>query len=864
GYLPGRNGEPAVRGYLPWGRRVEPAVRGMEPPVIMTPGLLGMFVPGTGGYYLNQSAEAFLPELSGTETQEELELREELIGLHVQAQKRLRKGKRLANASFFLMLITLVVALWGYRELIWSYAEVEPGFTVVRDPLETERILLKYTPDSRGIFSITYNDGVRETTIQEELLSEQIGVEQTFGWRLRDLKAEDQLTLTYREEFMLAQLSKSVENVKFAEDTLAETLTDLLLSGEIRDATNGKPISGAMVRIPGTKFSAESGAEGDFLVSGFPEGKQTFEVTADGFISYKFEMVAQPEPVRVLLSPGLAEGQIRVVLSWEKEPEDLDAHMEGPLPNKENFHISYGNKGNVDEQFVNLDIDASDGFGPETITVLGVVPGTYRYYVHDYTHQGESGSKNLAQSEAMVKIYYGNQVLGTFLPNADAVGNTWNVCEIQISEDQQASVKALGSFEDKSVQAMELYEKRTQENRLAWIEDYGGNADTEDAAAAALEWLARHQCITKTKTKRGLNPYGSWSVCCLDPESEHCRCEYPELKEGEKPGKLLCMDAAPDYMVANTGLAVLAFQAGGHYFFNDRKYSENVKLGLDWLVENQDKHGALVTPTRAGGYHEKFMYEHGIGTFALAEACAVTRAMGEKVPEKYQKAMEKAVRFTLKIQHNDGGWRYKMDPTEVSDTSVTGWQVLALKSAKEAGYQIPPAVIRKLKVFYERHTRLKNGETRYTNTMAGETEALTGIGLLVRQFLLDEGDSTYVEIGAERLRKAAISEWESKKEEERVPDFYTWYKCSLAMQQYGGRNWEVWNEIIRNELVRLMRRDGCQRGSWDPEADVYFDMGGGGRIYVTAMGALTLQVYYRYTTQRERQSQRTLSRVESP
>ncbi len=407
---------------------------------------------------------------------------------------------------------------------------------------------------------------------------------------------------------------------------------------------------------------------------------------------------------------------------------------------------------------------------------------------------------------------------------------------------------------------MGLYEKRTQENRLAWIEEYGGNIDTENAVAVALEWLARHQCVTKAKTKQGLNLYGSWSVRCLDPESKYCRCEYPKLKEGEKPGKLLCMDAAPDYLVANSGLSVLAFQAGGHYFFNDRKYSENVKLGLDWLVEIQDKRGALATPIQSGEYHEKFMYEHGIGTFALAEACAVARAVGEKVPEKYQKAMERAVRFTLTIQHNDGGWRYKMEPTETSDTSVTGWQALALKSAKEAGFEIPPIAIRRLKAFYDAHTRLKSGETRYTNVMAGETEALTGIGLLVRQFLLNEADSPYVKIGAERLRKVAVREWERKKEAERVPDFYTWYKCSLAMQQYGGREWEVWNGIVRSELIRLIQRDGCLRGSWNPEADVFFNMGGGGRIYVTAMGALTLQVYYRYTTQQER---RGLSRVES-
>ncbi len=319
------------------------------------------------------------------------------------------------------------------------------------------------------------------------------------------------------------------------------------------------------------------------------------------------------------------------------------------------------------------------------------------------------------------------------------------------------------------------------------------------------------------------------------------------------------MDGAPDYTAATTGLAVLAFQAGGNYFFNEHKYSENVRLGLDWLVENQDKNGAIVTPMSDGStvYHEKFMYEHGIATFALAEACALAKSMEMDVPPKYWNAMKKAVDFTLRIQHQDGGWRYHTDQDEVSDTSVTGWQVLALKSAKEAGYKIPPAKIYKIRNFYAAHTR--GDETRYTIVSAGTSEALTGIGLLVRQFLLDEPNSDYVIQGAKRLAKAAMREWETPKEDDRIPDFYTWYKCSLAMQQYGGAEWDLWNEIVRGELVRLQRRDGCQRGSWDPENDACYEMGGGGRIYVTAMGALTLQVYYRYTTQSERHTElRTL------
>ncbi|MBP3693796.1 MAG: hypothetical protein J6J31_05115, partial [Thermoguttaceae bacterium] len=917
----GKHTEPAVRGFLN-GRRIEPPVaifdpngRRIEPPVLSAPGFFGMvFTPSNN--YLMQQASTFIPELRGNETEEELTLREELLGLHFQAQRRLKKGKWLANASFAVVALACLLGAWAYQKMVMSYANVRSDFAIVRDVLEPERILLTYTPEEKGRLAVSYADAQRRTTIEEKLAPEQVGQVQTFGWRIRDLKEEDKITLTFREDLQLVDTSRTIGDVQLVAVNSTEPLTDCRLAGEICDATTGKPIPGATLRIPGTKFTVESGPDGGFELLGFPDGLQSFEASADGFISYRFDSASRELPVRILLSPGLADGQIRVVLSWERKPEDLDAHLEGPLPNDGSFHISYGNRGNVDSEFVNLDIDDSDGFGPETITVLGVVPGTYRYYVHNYSQQSELQTDTLARSDASVRVYYGNQVIGTFRPDMEKLGNLWNVCEIEISKDQQASVRVLGDFEDKCVQAMGLYEKRTQEDRLEWIEDVGGNASSEEAAARALEWLARHQCTFRGKRQgRNIETFGSWGRYCLDPESKCCRCAYPHLtasaeapgapngettpnegpavekspngepsgeelpndlhedaemadagedgassdaENGEGPkthGRMLCMDSAPDYSAATTGLAVLAFQAGGHYFFNGHKYSENVTHGLDWLAKIQDSRGAIVTPMSDGSgiYHEKFMYEHGIAAFALAEACALAKAEGEEIPPKYYRAMKLAIDFILRIQHLDGGWRYKTDPAEVSDTSVTGWQILALKSAKEAGYKIPQPAIDKIALFYSKHTR--GDETRYTSTMGGTTEALTGIGLLVRQFLLDQGGAAYVHLGAKRLAKFAMSEWEAKKEEERVPDFYSWYKCSLAMQQYGGKEWEIWNEIVRNELVRLQRRgDDCLTGSWDPESDVYFEMGGGGRIYVTAMGALTLQVYYRYTTQEERRA----------
>ncbi len=878
--LNGKRIEPAVIGNI--GKRVEPAViqRRIEPPVIMAPSLLGMvFTPRNN--YLVQNINAILPELRGDETQEELDLREELKGLHFKAQRTLKKGKHVANASFLVVLLALFTAFWGYYEMVLSYAGIRSDFVVTRDSLDHNRVLISYVPQTEGKFAIAYSDAKKKTTILETIISDQVGKEQTFGWFIRKLKDEDRLLLTYRKEFNLVYSERKAGETEFSAPSFSEELTNLIFAGEILDATTNQPIAGAEIRIPGSQFKTSAGDDGAFTLKGFPDGPQTFEVTADGFISYRFEAESSQDPVRILLSPGLADGQIRIVLSWKRLPEDLDAHLEGPLPENQTFHISYGNKGSVDKEFVNLDLDASEGFGPETITVLGAVPGTYRYYVHDYSHQSEQGTDHLAKSDAMVQIYFGNQILGTFRPDSEQSGNLWNVCEICITEDRKARLTGVNTFEDKGVQAMGLYEKRTQENRLEWIESYGGSVQTEEAAALALDWLARHQCV-EIKTKKGYPTEGSWGQYCLDPKHECCRCQLPEKCRIKKDH--ICWDGGPDYSVATTGLAVLAFQAGGNYFFNERKYSENVQKGLDWLVTIQDERGAFVTPRTETSvdYHPQFMYEHGMATYALAEACSLAKVMEEPIPEKYAEALKKGIRFALNIQHDDGGWGTKTDPREVSNTSVSGWMVLALGTAIQAGFNVPDTSIHRLRAFYG--TRTRGSETLYQHNISGSYEALTGIGILVRVFLLEERGSAYEKQAAARLMEAVIrewgnssgmdeadslkleaTEWNDPKLAERIPDFYTWYNGSLALQQLGGPEWEKWNEIVRGELLRLQCREGCLRGSWDPKKDfrvkkenwrpheLWFDEDGGdGRIYVTALGALTLQVYYRFTTKAER------------
>jgi hypothetical protein len=119
--------------------------------------------------------------------------------------------------------------------------------------------------------------------------------------------------------------------------------------------------------------------------------------------------------------------------------------------------------------------------------------------------------------------------------------------------------------------------------------------------------------------------------------------------------------------------------------------------------------------------------------------------------------------------------------------------------------------------------------------------------MLAKQFLLDEPDASLVHDAADYLAGYAEESWADPSRRQQS-DFYAWYNCSLGMFQAGGEPWNRWNKVIRDELIRLQRHDGCARGSWDPKCQWGSE---GGRVFATALGALTLEVYYRYVGHNE-------------
>ncbi len=373
-----------------------------------------------------------------------------------------------------------------------------------------------------------------------------------------------------------------------------------------------------------------------------------------------------------------------------------------------------------------------------------------------------------------------------------------------------------------------IYELRTDPKKAARILEFGGTAQTEAAVGASLAWMARHQAGD-----------GSWSNACLGPKGSHPSSMCEEESACGLPGN--------NHITAQTGLALLALQAAGHYDFNDNTYSSNTRRGLEWLAQNQKPDGALVgagsdTGGR-GSYSRTFMYEHAIATFALAEACAIRKATRRKPVESLRDAAGRAVGFIETVQHDDGGWRYSMNTSEGSDTSVSGWAMLALKSAIEAGLPVDPSTVPRVRDFFAK-CESADGRTGYTGPSNVNSNALTAVGMLVHLLLLKDHNAPLVIKAAPLLADQAAAY--GRQIRNHRPEFYTLYNATLAMHQTGGENWDRWNAEIRDPVVAIQSRGpGCDRGSWDPAST----HGGsdGGRIYSTALATLMLEVYYRYS-----------------
>lgn len=229
------------------------------------------------------------------------------------------------------------------------------------------------------------------------------------------------------------------------------------VAGTVLNARDGTSVAGATVELregvnatSGTAAaSTTADASGQFRFAERPAGTYTLRVTdpdfADGsrtaFVVGGSEVAGQD----VSLSPSGAAGEVRIVLTWGETPPDLDAHLTGPDGSGGRFHVYFADRGSLDTApFAALDVDDTDSFGPETITITRLRDGVYRYSVHDFTNSAatpESPSSALAQSGARVEVFIGGTKRAEFFPPGQD-GTLWTVFELR--GDSVTAVDTMG------------------------------------------------------------------------------------------------------------------------------------------------------------------------------------------------------------------------------------------------------------------------------------------------------------------------------------------------------------------------------------------------------------------------------------
>jgi hypothetical protein len=341
-----------------------------------------------------------------------------------------------------------------------------------------------------------------------------------------------------------------------------------------------------------------------------------------------------------------------------------------------------------------------------------------------------------------------------------------------------------------------MFVGRGMSGQMQKIKREGGNEASEAAVHKGLKWLAAHQM-----------PDGGWSF-------DHTKAPGCEGQ---------CRDAGKfaEARIAATGLALLPFLGRGDTHRNSERYKGTINAGLQFLVKQMRigaNGGALL---ENGG----LMYSHGIASIALCEAYALS---GDKNLLNPTRA---ALSFICYAQDpNGGGWRYL--PRQKGDTSVVGWQLMALKSGYMAGFDIPAEVAEKAQLFLD--SVQLNGGAVYGYTEPGQGEATTAIGLLCRMYLGWKRDNPALQRGVQMLSRRGPS----------PNNLYYNYYATQVMRHWEGEPWENWNRQMRDQLVHAQAKQGHEEGSWFTGGG---DLGAptGGRLYCTAMATMILEVYYR-------------------
>jgi hypothetical protein len=333
-------------------------------------------------------------------------------------------------------------------------------------------------------------------------------------------------------------------------------------------------------------------------------------------------------------------------------------------------------------------------------------------------------------------------------------------------------------------------EGRSLEARSGSLARHGGTPDSEMAVQRGLRWLAAHQ-----------GRDGGWQF-----NLKNCGCNGYCRNPGTVPTT-----------TGATALSLLAF-LGNNQTHLEGEHRDVVRNGLYYLAKK-----AMLSADGAD-LREGTMYAQGLAALALAEAYAMTDDPGLK------DLAQQSINYVVYAQdRKGGGWRYS--PGEPGDTTVGGWQMMALKSGDLARLHAPRSAFYLFQRFLDGVESDQGSLYGYMDREMRRTT--TAVGLLCRMYGGWRHETPALARGV-----AHLADWGPSEN-----DIYYDYYATQVLFHWGGSDWERWNRKLRDHLIRTQGAQGHESGSW------HFTGAKGevaGRLYTTAMAVMTLEVYYRY------------------
>jgi hypothetical protein len=330
--------------------------------------------------------------------------------------------------------------------------------------------------------------------------------------------------------------------------------------------------------------------------------------------------------------------------------------------------------------------------------------------------------------------------------------------------------------------------------RQQLVQSGGGTPQSEAAVEAALKWLIQHQL-----------PDGSWSFDLRRCPSCQGQCKHSDAK------------GAKQYPLAGpTAMAILPFLGRG-YTHKEGPYKKQLEFALT----------ALATKVVNGkGSAGEGSYVQGLAGICLSEAYAMTQDKRLAMPAQLAVANVSASQDPA-----GGGWGY--GPKSPGDTSILGWNLMALKSGHMAYLQIDPRSVKGAVAFL--NSVQSDDGSAYGYRDPGSSPALNAVGLLCRMYLGWKKDHPALNRGADRLAKTGPT-----------ADLYYDYYGTQVLHHIEGERWVSWNNRMRDLLVKTQAQDGHEKGSWFEGVNAGHGPEVGGRIYCTSLATMILEVYYRH------------------